>query len=522
MAHRPFILRLRAGRVWGRGLAVALVWWMVGGAAGAEEAAAGRVRFVLRGPQARLVEGLEPRCFRVDAATGRLSKVDAEGKFSSGGSCELSLPPGPYRFEVLAAQAKENRLIALRSEVVEVDERRKQVDLPAAEPGRVRVWMDGVALRMREGAVRSLGDTGVARWTAEGGSSEGGPAIYAAKGDGMQLALTGSSERLSAIVWKRVRAATTMELRLGSAGMTSVELTMAPGGPRIASGMARFDFPDASVELPFRAGHRVVTGRREAAFGYELKAEDGRLLVVAPAHLRLEPRTVVELGGALRPAPWAFALWQDDGRFYPHWEAGLVDAAGREVRLGQSKIGFSATMRGRDGKPPAPGVLTKEEVKLWAEPEQNFVWDMRWTWGREERFSGPALALREMKSEHFVVRVPPPWTQRGENYLEQLERTHAAYRATSGRKGPRWTTVGWRQNTHNAKAQVGGETPWMSMPFQGLREAVNPYQNPWFMTHEMGHTFGYNHGAEMDAAIARTEAECERRRWAEVDAGVAD
>jgi hypothetical protein len=338
------------------------------------------------------------------------------------------------------------------------------------------------------------------------------------RGERLQLALAGTSERLSAVVWKRVVAAQAMELRLVSAGAANVGLTTAAGAPRIASGVARFDFPDASVELPFRPGHRVVVGRREAFFSYTLKAEDGRELVVLPARLKLEPRTLVELGGALRPAPWAFPLWRDDGRFYSHWEPGLLDPGGREVNLTESKLGFSGTMRSRVGPPPKEGVLEDEQVKLWSQPEQHFVWDLRWTWGREERFTGPALGMQEMKSERFVVRVPPPWRQRGENYLEQLERTHAAYRATCGRNGPRWTTVGWRQNTHNAKAQVGGDTPWISIPFQGLREAMGPYQNPWFMTHEMGHTFGYHHGAEMDAAIAAAEAECERRRWAEVDA----
>ena len=116
------------------------------GADGAEEKPAERVRFVLRGPQARLVEDLEPRCFQIEAETGRLRRIAVEGKFSATGRCELSLPPGRYRFEVLASRERENRLVALRSGVVEVDARRTQADLPSAEPSRVAMTMDGVEL----------------------------------------------------------------------------------------------------------------------------------------------------------------------------------------------------------------------------------------------------------------------------------------------------------------------------------------------------------------------------------------
>ena len=147
------------------------------GAGGAEEAAEQRVSFVLRGPQARLVEDLEPRCFQVEAETGRLRRIEAEGKFSATGRCELSLPPGRYRFEVLASREKENRLVALRSEVVEVDARRRQADLPSAEPSRVAMSMDGAGLRLRQVAVRSVGESGEARWVAGGRAPEGGPTL---------------------------------------------------------------------------------------------------------------------------------------------------------------------------------------------------------------------------------------------------------------------------------------------------------------------------------------------------------
>ena len=130
----------------------------------------------------------------------------------------------------------------------------------------------------------------------------------------------------------------------------------------------------------------------------------------------------------------------------------------------------------------------------------------------------PPDAWVEMKSEHFTLKAPPVWRQKGEHYLALLERSHASWRTHSGWRGPLMVGVGWRRNTHNAKAQVGGDTPWLSIPFKGLREAETPYDMPWFLVHELGHNFGYHHGPEMDAGEAAVNELNDRERWKDVDA----
>jgi hypothetical protein len=142
---------------------------------------------------------------------------------------------------------------------------------------------------------------------------------------------------------------------------------------------------------------------------------------------------------------------------------------------------------------------------------------LSWSWGGEQVHRGAPDAWEELKSEHFTLRAPPVWREKAEHYLAMLERSHASWRTHSGRNGPRLTSVGWRRNTHNAKAQVGGDTPWMSMPFKGLREAEGPYDFPWFLVHEMGHTFGYHHGAEMEAGEQAVHELNDRERWKDVD-----
>jgi hypothetical protein len=84
---------------------------------------------------------------------------------------------------------------------------------------------------------------------------------------------------------------------------------------------------------------------------------------------------------------------------------------------------------------------------------------------------------------------------------------------TTDRKGPRKTNIRWRLNTHNAKAQVGGKQSWMSMPLSGLYQADDPFGRPWFMVHEMLHTFGYGHGGPMTTQTNIGRQELGLTRW---------
>ena len=177
-------------------------------------------------------------------------------------------------------------------------------------------------------------------------------------------------------------------------------------------------------------------------------------------------------------------------------------------------------VRARDGTKAPEGSLSDPWIKAFKHPAEMLDCEMSWSWGGPQQFHGPPEPWTELKSEHFTLQAPSLLKGKAENYLAQLERSFAGWRQVSGRKGPRLVSVGWRMNTHNAKAQVGGGTPWMSMPFRGLHEAETDHRYPWFMIHEMGHTFGYNHGTNMDAAVGTVERLNDRERWKEVDAAV--
>lgn len=53
----------------------------------------------------------------------------------------------------------------------------------------------------------------------------------------------------------------------------------------------------------------------------------------------------------------------------------------------------------------------------------------------------------------------------------------------------------------------------MSMPLNGLYGASDPFARPWFMVHEMLHTFGYNHGKAMNEQVDLGNRELGLTRW---------
>jgi hypothetical protein len=501
----------------------AAVWWLIGAAlpAAETEATEAGILFQLRCRQGSLVEKESPRCLRLDVKSGSYEPVENKSVFGGAGVCEMTLPPGTYRFEVLAADAKKNQIVAIRADAVEVGPGSTSAVLPEVVKVMPRVVLDGRSLRLSQLAVRSLAPTGEARWTRAGGDAGSGPAIYATPGQVLQLAIIGATDRLSAALWKRWRVTSGGELKLSAADYLLCEIVVDPATPHFSTGTAWMGFPDGTLEFPLRPAHRVVTNRERVRFGYELVMESkGRKLVVEPTATRLEKRTILSIGGALKPRPWAIAGWHDDGKFYPKWSGALADGQGREVRLSQSKIEHRATILGRDGAraPEAGAVLDDVWRKAFDAPEQALECEMSWWWDGPRKHRGPVEGWRKTEAGHFTLQFPSILRDKAENYFAQLERSHAAWRQVSGRKGPRLVGVGWRLNTHNAKAQVGGQTPWMSMPFKGLHEADGPYAYPWFMIHELGHTFGYHHGPQMEAAERAVHELNDRARWRDVDA----
>ena len=473
--------------------------------------------FTLVSRQASLVSKRSPTCLRLDPATGLYERVPSEVVFGGDGRCELQLPPGTYRFEVLAYDEERNDLIAIRAHDRTVGAGSYTATLPEAHPVNLRFSVDGSELKPRQMAVRSIADTGEARWVAKD-RAEAAPDLFLSADPSVQLQVVGTSERWTVAYWWRGRPASSLDLRLASAALNVCELEAGEGGPKLNAGTGRMRFPDCAAEFPLRANHRFATNRASGYFGYEFEAAGDRLLVAVPARVELARRTRLVVGGALRGRPWTIAAWQDDGKFYPFFEGCLVDAAGREIDLWRSRIKYEAKLLARDGRKIPEEALDDEWREAFDAPSGKLGTELTWSWGGEQVHRGAPDAWVEMKSEHFTLKAPPVWRQKGEHYLALLERSHASWRTHSGWRGPLMVGVGWRRNTHNAKAQVGGDTPWLSIPFKGLREAETPYDMPWFLVHELGHNFGYHHGPEMDAGEAAVNELNDRERWKDVDA----
>ncbi len=464
-----------------------------------------------------MVAKKSPLCLRLISESGNYEPVATTAVFGSNGTCPLALEPGTYRFEVLAVEQAKNQIVAIRGGPFEVGPSRTSADLPEADKMSIRLFVDGASLGLTEVAIRSIGPLGEARWRRPNATSVTTPTLYVTADQPAQVCLIGTSERVTAALWKRLRPAPEVDVRLNSADLRVVETRTHPASPPIVSGKGRMVFPDCAVEFPIRSGHRFVTNRESARFGYELAARNGRKLVVVPAPTALARHTSLEIGGPLEPRPWAVAIWKDDNQSYARWAGALVDAAGREVNLAESKIGHRSSLRTHDGQRVPEDALSKEHIKLLGQATESLVCDIAWSWERDQSFRGPPEGLMKLESPRFTLRAPRVWEEKGRNYLAQLEGTHEAWRKATGRGGPRKTDIRWRLNTHNASAQVGGEWTYMSMPFHGLRSAEDPFGNPWFMTHEAGHTFGYHHGQEMDDAVRRADQLNDRRRWARVD-----
>ena len=119
------------------------------------------------------------------------------------------------------------------------------------------------------------------------------------------------------------------------------------------------------------------------------------------------------------------------------------------------------------------------------------------------------------KSANFWTRAPEAWQQRANTYLLQMEHLRVLWQKVTSKKGPVSTEVRWRLNTNGARARLGGKNSWMSLPFRGITIANTPFDRPKHSVHEMGHTFGYNHGKEMTARVNDVRREIYFTPWLE-------
>ena len=432
--------------------------------------------------------------------------IESKAEISPSGVCDLSLEPGDYRFEVFD---KSGFLIfCVRSPETSVGQTPVTVPMNSVEM-RLRAEKDGVPLKLSRLAVRSLGRTGEVNCDL--------PNLRVAKlrtseTTNLTVMFAGHEQTEAAVGWVRIQTAPDVTVRPTSSWMNRT-FRLHPENPPLEFGACKLQCPRNEFQLPIGDGIRLATNIPTMRMKYAMLSRQGTALVSRTALVDFNATEDVLLGGPLEPKAYAKVMKKLPKA--KHLVAGtvLTDASGREIDLEESKIGWKTAvfLRGRPGLPSNP--LDESELGVIANPLDTVEFHAMWRWKHDKNLIVRPEPFQRFSSRKFAFNAPAGWSGRANIYLAILESSSVAMRTATSRKGPRKTWVMWRLNTHNAKAQVGGRNPWMSMPFKGLRGAKSPEGTPWFLLHEMAHTFGYNHGKKMNAAIGASRRQRGFNRW---------
>lgn len=484
----------------------------------------GNTRVTVRCSQPELVAGEAMRVFVLDSTTHELLPVDKQAKFDASGEAEVELAPGSYTFEV-ARVRDDGTIVAIQSKSISVP-RSTSATIVAGKPRELTLSHQGQSLELSEVGVRSAGTIGEVRWRRK--TSSAAPKVILTPGRSGSVNLIGSTESLHVAVWEKVVAnANDAPIRIQpDSDCCNCRFVRRPGTPATRSVTATLVFPDTRLEVPVEATSRIVTNRRFLLMGYRMELDDGKCLQFEPLPCNVTRDQRFELGGAeLTPSAWAAYVWEEDGaKWWPHltWRVDLLDPGGHRLNIYQKNCGVSWTARRTDGNAIPNGRIDDNERKRVGEPARAIRVKLDWTWnGNQSREISPE-AFVPLRSERFQIATVPAWAWQSCNYLSKLERYYRVLRAVTGRPGPASIKVDWRNNTHNAKAIIGrasggGKDIWCSLPFQGYERNEDPFNEPWFMGHELLHTFGYGHGDEMTQLQKRVEFEFSRFRWYMVD-----
>lgn len=467
---------------------------------------------LIKATQKRGLAGLPLRVFR-EAQGDRWTPVDKELVLDRAGEARLTLPPGTFRFEVLTTLSN-GELLCVRSPATVVQSGKPvSVTLPAFAKHRVSMRLQGKSMRISQVSVASLGME-CESWISASGKSF--VVVLAPEGEQLTLEVIGDRNDVVVAGWLSLPMERKIVFEAGGEGWYATKLRAdaygrVEGAPKLRSAEVELHFPASVVQRELKDELTVWSNHRVAGFRYQLIAAPAGLLVSRGTWLDLE-QSEVTLGGPLRPEAWAAIAWKDDNKWRLQSGVSLMDAGGREIDVEASSIGWKATVQTGDGAaaPDAKQVLTEPQIKAL---NGSVVGLAEWDWGGKQQYEGTAVPFAKWRSDNFTLFAPEAWRHRAITYLGYLESVRRACLAESGRGGPKHTEIRWRLNTHNAKAIVGGRHPWMSMPWRGLIQAEDPYKRPWFMTHEMVHTFGYHHGEEMDRVISLCNKSTNAARW---------
>ena len=461
--------------------------------------------------QKKLTEGVEIGVFHRVNSDADFLKVERTGRFDSRGACEVQLPAGRYRFEALAAN--EGSLLCIRSVEINVGDEPVMVQLPNAILARAKCLHKGKLLKILQLAVRSLGGRSEARLQTS--RRINAAKIYASAHEKLNISFVGYGNNALVSGSASIEVEETIEIVAGGDGWHATKIQLHKDSERMALARASLVFPASEVVIPVSEDTSIVSNRAVIRLRYELRNRKGHRLVTLNSFLDLSNREEFSIGGPLRESTWATVLSKDNGEKSLYSGASLVDSEGCEVDQEKSIIGWEVALRMNTGSELPKNPLESDAIEALGVPSETLAYQLRWEWGSYHESESAPAALQKIDTGQFVIHVPPPWRRQTTAYLGYLDRIRNILMKKTGRDGPKQIVVRWRTNTHKAKARVGGKNAWVSMPFEGLRKAGDPYTGPWFLIHELLHNFGYHHGEEMRRLKEEGDFVLTGARWRE-------
>jgi hypothetical protein len=457
------------------------------------------------------------RVLKVSTGPLPLEPVAVDAKFDEAGVCHVDLPAATYRFEILSS-AQIHMLVAVHSPPVEVKSA-TDVKLKGVDLGEVAVRSGKDSLELQELGIRSIGPEGE-HAEPNGVSSKIHFIANADETYACRFIATSSDEAQTYVGWEKLTATKNPKIIVTKPQYNVCTFIANKELPITGQLTATLIFPTTQLDWPADATKTLLTNRDFITLSYRIDTDDHSTLQFLPVGYALHKATTLRLGGKLKASGYAEPVFtrEDDGegnRLF--WVVSLVDPNGQVVD--DSHSGFNikpqASLDNAEWTSESPyhGIDTKKLNNLTTRLRLRVTSDL------------PDLSDVPVTPQPFVtvadnkysLRIPGSWTFRGRVYLSKLERLNAASRMASGRPGPAQVTINWRMKVNDAWAIVGdpkgdGRGLWMSMQVNGL--AVDDlFEEPWAMTHEMMHTFGYNHGPEMNKQISRALFLFNLGRW---------
>ncbi len=458
------------------------------------------------------------RVFKVNDGPLPLMPVVCKSQFDETGNCRVDLPAGTYRFEVLSS-AQIRMLVAIHTPAVVVNGA-ATVKLKSTDLGELSLQADKDLLDLGELGVRSIGPADEAVQMA-GRSSKIHFIANADEPYNCRFIATNADESQTFVGWEMLKASPHPRVVVHKSAYNVCTFEATKDLPFAGSIVATLLFPTSQLEWPADPAKKLFINRDFLSVSYHLSNDDGRLLQFLPIGYALQRKTSIKLGGKLKVSGFAEPILtkENDGegnRLF--WVVSLTDPAGHVVDETTTAMLNLKTMASLDNDPwttasPYQSVDAAKLKNLNTRLRLRVTSDLA---GFKDLMvpPGPFVVVASSK---YSLRIPGAWAFRGRLYLAKLERMNAACRLATGRKGPAQVNINWRINFNDAWAIVGNPAGgdrgiWMSMQMNGLA-ADDLFQEPWALTHEMMHNFGFGHGPPMNHAIDRALFLFNLGRW---------